>query len=272
MKYIKNLSQFLVEKLTNATGKMYELVDYFDKTIEEKENELPKFFDDNYPHIFKEWCINNSEYFLDLEEYDSEDEALENIIYPTTHYELSYYKEAEKAYKDFLVEIVDNIFNSNNSYNLDLTVLPLYITFTYEGDIVDDWLVHFTNEEKSVESILKSQCFHGISNMKNLAISAGADEDEWGVEDGYCFAFDFDNIYYNFKNGYSHYGDKGILFKASGIKLYHNGDGEIQVIFIGNQVSNLIPFWYDSDTKEFYNKDNTIRTKESDEFFDQMTK
>jgi hypothetical protein len=32
MKYIKNLSQFLVEKLTNVTGKMKQLVDYFEKT------------------------------------------------------------------------------------------------------------------------------------------------------------------------------------------------------------------------------------------------
>ena len=264
MKYIKNLSQFLVEKLTNVTGKMKQLVDYFDKTIEEKENELPEFFDDNYPQVFSDWVLNNSGYFVDLEGYDSEDEAFENIIYPETYNDLT--PDVLKIYKEFLVGIVDDIFN-NNPY--DLYELPLYVTFTYEGDVVDDWLVHFTSEDESLENILKSQSFHGLSNMKNLPQSAGADE--W-VEGGYCFAFDLGDIYSNFKNGYSHYGDKGILFKSSGIKLYHNGDDEIQVIFIGNQVSNLIPFWYDSVTKELYNKDNTIRTKDIDEFFDQMTK
>lgn len=269
MKYIKNLSQYLLfERLNSARGKMMQLVDYFDKTIEEKENELPKFFDDNYPEILSDWGINNYEYFVELDEYDSEEEAIENITYPTTHYELSYYPEAEKAYKEFLIKIIDDVFN-NNPYNLNLVVLPLYVTFSYEGDVIDDWLVHFTSEKESQESILESQCFHGISNLYNLAISAGADE--W-VEDGFCFSFDLENIYENFKSGYSHYGDKGILFKSNGVKLYHNGDNEHQVIFIGNQVSKLIPFWYDSDTKEFYNKNNTIRTKDSDEFFDRMTK
>jgi hypothetical protein len=269
MKYIKNLSQFLVERLNSAEGRrMMQLVDYFDKTIEEKEEELPEFFDNNYPQIFENWCMDNSEYFLDMEGYDSEEEALENVIYPTTHYELNYYPEAEKAYKEFLVGVVDDVFK-NNSYDLDLCVLPLYVTYTHEGDVEDDWLVHFTGEKESQESILKSGYFNGISEMKNLAITAAANE--W-VDDGYCFSFSLNDIGYNFKSDYSHYGEYGILFKSSGIKLYHNGDDEIQTIFIGNQVSNLIPFWYDSKTKELYNKDNTIRTNDYEEFFEQMTK
>ena len=269
MKYIKNLSQFLVERLTTAKGRrMMQLVDYFDKTIEEKEEELPEFFDNNYPEIFGNWCMNNSEYFVELDQYDSEEEALENVIYPTTHYELNYYPEAEKAYKEFLVKVIDDVFK-NNSYDLDLCVLPLYVTYTHEGDVEDDWLVHFTGEKESQKSILKAGYFNGISDMKNLAITAAANE--W-VEDGYCFSFSLDDVDYNFKSGYSHYGEYGILFKSSGIKLYHNGDDEIQTIFIGNQVSNLIPFWYDQKTKELYNKDNTIRTKKYDEFFEQMTK
>jgi len=268
MKYIKNLSQFLVERFTTNSRKMIDLINYFEKTVEEKEEELPKFFDDNYPDILQNWCMNNSEYFVELDQYDSEEEAYDNVIPPTTHYELNYYPEAEKAYKEFLVGIVDNVFN-NNSYNLDLCILPLYVTYTYEGDVENDWLVHFTSDGDSQKSILKSGYFHGISNMYNLAISAAADE--W-VEDGYCFSFDLNDVGYNFKSGYSHYGEYGILFKSSGIKLYHNGDDEIQTIFIGNQVSNLIPFWYDPKTKELYNKDNTIRTKDSDEFFEQMTK
>lgn len=154
---------------------------------------------------------------------------------------------------------------------MNLTVLPLYVTYSYEGDIENDWIVHFTSEE-NIEPILKSQSFHGLSNMYNLAISMSTDDDERGVDGGYCFGFDLQDVYSNFKDGYGHYGNNGILFKSSGIKLYHNGDNETQVIFIGNQVSNLIPFWYNSKTKEFYNKDNTIRTRESDEFFEQMIK
>jgi hypothetical protein len=267
MKYIKNLSQYLIfERLNSASGKMMRLVDYFEKSKEEKENELPKFFDENYPHIFDDWTMDNSHFFLDLEEFESEEEANENIIYPENYELLS--DEALNSYKEFLIEIIDNVFESND-YNLNLSVLPLYVTFNYEGDIENDWLVHFTETEATQKNILKMQCFHGITNMYNLAITS-ATEDPYD-KDGYCFGFDLNNVHHNFKSNYSHYGDYGILFKSSGINLYHNGDDETQTIFIGNQVSNLIPFWYDDETKELYNKDNSIRTKDFFEFFEKIT-
>lgn len=253
------------ERLNNAEGRnMQKLVNYFEKSIEEKEDELPEFFQVNYPHIFDNWVYENPDFFVELDEYDSEDEAYDNIIYPTTYYELE--SEILEKYKNFLIEIVDNVFN-NNPYDLNLNILPLYVTYTYE-DVVDGWLVHFTDYEETVESILESQHFIGIPNMYNLAITAANEEDY--TEEGYCFGFDIDDIYENFKNSYSHYGSYGILFKASGIKLYHNGDEEHQVIFIGNQVSNLIPFMYDEDTKELYNK--KIRSKDYEYFFEELIK
>lgn len=267
MKYLKKFEQYLIlERLDSASGKMMRLVDYFEKPIKEKENELPKFFDDNYPHIFDDWALNNSHFFLDLEQFDSEEEAYDNIIYPENYELLS--DEALNSYKEFLIGIVDNLFKNNNEYDLDLTVLPLYITYNYEGDVENDWVVHFTETKDTQNNILESKCFHGITNMYNLAITA-ATKDPYD-EDGYCFGFDLDHIYENFKNGYPHYGEYGILFKTSGINLYHNGDQETQTIFIGNQVSNLIPFYYDIKTKEFYNENNTIRTTNSEEFFEEI--
>lgn len=255
----------------HSSRRMIELILYFKKSIEEKEDELPKFFDENYPDVLSDWCINNSSYFLELEDYDTEDEAFENIVYPTTHYELGNFPEAEKAYKEFLVNIVDSNFKGFD-YD-DITVLPLYLTYSYHDDVEDDWLIHFTEGDENISSILKSQSFHGISDMKYLACTAQAaedDENEGWVEGGYCFAFHIDDIDYNFKNGYSHYGHCGFLFKSSGIKLYHKGDDELQVIFIGNMVKNLIPFWYDSDTREFHDKQNTIRTDDFEEFSNKM--
>ena len=266
MKYIKKLSQYLFERLNSAKGKMRQLVDYFDKSIEEKEELLTEFFDEHYPNIFENWSMDNSSYFLDLDDYDSEEEAYDNIMYPETSNDLS--GDVEKEYKEFLIEVVENAVNNNeNPYNLDL--FPLYVTYTYEGDVENDWLIHFTEDDERIEAILNDKYFHGISNMDYLAVTAAADE--W-VEDGYCFAFDLRNVGYNFKSGYSHYGHTGILFKSDGVQLYHKGDDEIQVVFIGNQVSNMIPFWYDSKTKEFHNRDNSIRTTDSDDFFEEMTK
>jgi hypothetical protein len=264
---IKLFEKWLIfERLNSAKGRnMMKLVDYFEKSIKEKEAELPEFFQIHYPHIFDNWALENSNYFVELDEYDSEEEAYENVIYPTTYYELE--SDILEKYKNFLIEIVDNVFKKN-PYNLDLCILPLYVTYTYEDDVIDGWLVHFTDYEKNIKSILKSQHFQGIPNMYNLAITS-TNEDDYS-EDGYCFGFDISDVYENFKDGYSHYGNFGILFKSSGIKLYHNGDDEHQVVFIGNQVSNLIPFWYDPNTKELYNKNKTIRSNDYEYFFEQI--
>jgi len=255
----------IIERLNNAKGRnMMNLVDYFEKSIEEKEDELPQFFQTNYPNILDEWTTQNPDFFVELDEYDSEEEAYDNIIYPTTYYELE--PNILEEYKKFLIEIV-NVFK-DNPYDLDLNILPLYVTYTYEGDVVDDWIVHFTDYKDNIKSILKNQHFVGIPNIYNLAITSSNTEDY--TEEGYCFGFHIDDIYENFKDGYSHYGNYCILFKASGIKLYHNGDEEHQVIFIGNQVSNLIPFTYDGKTKELYNKN--IRTKDFEYFFEEIIK
>lgn len=256
-----------------SSRKMIDLVQYFKKTREEQEEELPKFFDDNYSHILENWCIDNYNYFIDMDGYDSEEEAMENITYPTTRYELSSYPEAIEDYKNFLVKIINDFSYSNNPYNLDSRILPLYLTFTYEGDVEDDWIVHFTENDENINSILKSGYFHGLVNMNNLAISAVAEDRSYEDGDGYCFGFHIDDVQENFKEGYGHYGDSGIIFKGSGIKLYHNGDNETQTIFIGNQISNMIPFWFDSKKKEFYNKDRSIRMEFGDieEFFNKIT-
>lgn len=265
MIHLKLFEGWLYERLNSAKGRnMMNLVDYFEKSIEEKEDELPQFFHINYPQILDEWTCQNPDFFVELDEYDSEEEAYDNIIYPTTYYELE--PDNLEKYKNFLIEIVDDVFK-NNPYDLDLNLLPLYVTYTYEGDVVDDWITHFT-EKENVKSILKTQHFKGIPNIYNLAITSSNNEEY--TEEGYCFGFHIDDIYENFKNKDSHYGNYGILFKASGIKLYHNGDEEHQVIFIGNQVSNLIPFMYNEKTKELYNKN--IRTKDYEYFFEEIIK
>ena len=259
-----------------SNRKMIDLVLYFRKTIEEKEEDLPRFFDQNYPYVLEDWCTENYNYFLDMDGYDNEEDAMNDITFPTTRYELQSYPEAYEEYKQFLVGIIEDFSHSNNPYNLRSDLLPLYVTFGYEGEVEDGWIIHFTGDNENINSILKDGYFLGLSNMDNLAISAGADEMYGRAEDGdgYCFGFHIDDVQENFKSGYGHYGDSGIIFKGDGIKLYHNGDDETQTIFIGNQVKNMIPFWFDSNKKEFYNKDNSIRMpfNDIDEFFERLTK
>ena len=60
---------------------------------------------------------------MELEDYDSEEEAYDNIIYPETSDNLN--DKVKNIYKEFLIEVVENAVNNNkNPYNLDL--FPLY--------------------------------------------------------------------------------------------------------------------------------------------------
>lgn len=256
-----------------SNRKMIDLVLYFRKTIEEKEADLPRFFDVNYPHVLEDWCAENYNYFLDMEGYDNEEDAMNDITFPTTRYELQSYPEAYEEYNKFLVGVIDDLYKNKNPYNLNECLLPLYVTFGYEGGVEDDWIIHFTGDNENINSILKSGYFHGLSNMDNLAISAASEEYSYDG-DGYCFGFHIDDVQENFKSGYGHYGDSGIIFKGDGVRLYHKGDDETQTIFIGNTVRDMIPFWFDSSKKEFYNKDNSIRMSfnDIDEFFERLTK
>ena len=273
MIYLKFFEGFItdVHGYEPTHGRMGDLVRYFEKTIKEKEEELPSFFNTHYPHIFDAWTSENSTYFVHIEDYDSEEEAMDNIVYPSTPYELkAHYEEAYEEYKKFLVDIIDDYMKGDNPHDLVPYLMPLYLTFNFEGVVENDWIIHFTSEEDTQKEILESGHFIGIPNLNNLAISAG-NEESW-AEDGYCFGYDIHDVYYNFQNNGVSYGEYGILFRASGIKLYHNGDEELQTVFIGNQVKDMVAFDYDSKTKMFSTKDNSIREKDINVFFEKLTR
>ena len=64
---------------------------------------------------------------------------------------------------------------------------------------------------------------------------------------GYNFAYLLSDFVRYAKGDYSRgsrgykYGDEAVIFRASGIKVWHHGDQEPQVIFYGNTATNIIP-------------------------------
>ena len=69
---------------------------------------------------------------------------------------------------------------------------------------------------------------------------------------GYNFAYllkDFDRYGVSsgsYANRYK-YGSDAVVFNASGIKLWHHGDQEPQVIFYGKTAQNIIPITHNED-------------------------
>lgn len=95
--------------------------------------------------------------------------------------------------------------------------------------------------------IVKNGFKFGVGDMTKLGLTThlGDVEKKYG---GYNFAYTLnDFIKYGKSNnfygsGYK-YGSEGVIFRASGIKLWHYTDEEYQVIFYGNTAKNIIPIF-----------------------------
>lgn len=258
MNHIKNFRQYLNEALEGATTKLYDLIKYLEADHDDKIQELPEFFDTHYPEVFSQWIADEfSNYAGDFDE--DEDEFFPDSI-PTLHQ----YPAAYAAYCAFLYKISQLLIQSGeNPYNLEIHLLPPFITISYEGDVDEEWLVHFSHIN-AVNAIIESGYFEGVPSIDNLAITA-TNNDDW-TPDGYAFAYHINDTFYNFDRGYVKYSTDGVLFKAMGVKVYHNGDDELQVIFIGNTASEMVGFYQDEEDEQFYTLDKSISAPTFEEF------
>lgn len=257
MIFLKNFDLFnkLNEVVATTSTKMYDLIHYFEMPFEDKIKLLPAFFHRNYPTIFDDWCLNN---IGDFEEVD------EDYILPDGIYNLSQYPEAYEKYCNFLYDIsYAAIHGNDNPHNLNLAILPPFLTFSYEGDVNNEWLCHFCSEFETVKNIINDKHFLGIDDIDHITITAVNDNEK--IPNGYCFAYDIDDTYYNFAIGIK-YGTNGVIFKSSGVKLFHSGDDEMQVIFIGNTAKNMVGFYRDEKTNVFYTLDKKISDVDFNEF------
>ena len=257
--------KFINESSSTFTTKMLELIKYFDKSIDEHIDELPEFFERNYPNILLDWALENSEYFQDDDELDEDGEPI--YTYPDGVYMLVYNKEAYEEYCKFLYKISnDAIYNNINDYDLNIYLIPPFLALTKESiDINDEWLVHFTHDKNNVYSILEGGHFLGVPHIDNITITSSSEDTP--SPNGYCFAYTIDDAFYNFDRN-SGYGTDGIIFKSNGIKVFHVGDDELQVIFIGNTAKNMIGFYQKDNI--FYTMDGKISDSRFYEFAEKV--
>lgn len=91
----------------------------------------------------------------------------------------------------------------------------------------DTWLIHFSD---NAYNIAVNGFTKGTSDISELGITRGGD----GYP-GYNFAFLANRIHDSEK-----YGEDAVMFQSSGVKVFHLGDDENQVIFYGPHVKELI--------------------------------
>lgn len=97
------------------------------------------------------------------------------------------------------------------------------------------WLVHFSD---NAEDIAREGFKYGVDQMDRLGLTTymSHQEKEYG---GYNFAFIADSREADFisrDNLIPKYGRDAVLFQNSGVRAWHNGDEEEQIIFYGKEV------------------------------------
>ncbi|MCF8339612.1 MAG: hypothetical protein K9I82_01425 [Chitinophagaceae bacterium] len=161
----------------------------------------------------------------------------------------------EKNNKELFTEFGEYLFEKIKNNNLPIpdADYPAWSFFDNTPELIkNQWLIHFT---KDAYGIAENGFKYGVDDMSKLGLTTHLSEfdKKYG---GYNFAYtlgDFEK--YGRSSGWHgskyKYGDEAVVFNASGIKVWHYGDGEPQVIFYGNTAKNIIPIRVNYDS-EFY--------------------
>lgn len=105
------------------------------------------------------------------------------------------------------------------------------------------WLIHFTDDPDSI----KREGFKiGLDRMDRLGLTTWF-KNEGGSKKygGYNFAFTADSKYAYYAMRKGSYGKHAVMFRNSGVKIYHYGDEEDQIVFWGADVDpkGIVPMY-----------------------------
>lgn len=151
----------------------------------------------------------------------------------------------EEGYLEDFSEVPDEILTGFTEYEgsylmkHDPANAPFFLHSDYRGIVRNQWLIHFSD---NAEEIAYQGFRYGMDDMRTLGLTTYF-KDEAKKHGGYNFAFLLsDFVRHGWGRGRSpKYGSGCVLFRASGIKVYHYGDEEPQVIFWGKDARDIVP-------------------------------
>ena len=132
---------------------------------------------------------------------------------------------SEKDQEDFIYHL----------HQQDSAEAPSWAHMDLESFVLpgNTWLVHFSDD---ADSIKQEGFTYGVDQMDKLGLTTyfGKSAKEHG---GYNFAFLADSRDASSAANGGKYGSDAVLFRATGLKVYHHGDQETQIIFYGKDVN-----------------------------------
>jgi hypothetical protein len=182
------------------------------------------------------------DYFDDLGETPKDfdpDEALDYLEEMT--------EEERKVFKAWLEKNMDKM-------DYDDPTLPTYLYMSFEGIVPPStWLVHFSDD---AYNIAWKGFIYGQPGFTELGLTVYL-SDRWRKDlPGWNFGFEALDTH-SMHNAVTDkkYGNGAVLFQSAGVRTYHFGDEEHQVIFQGESVERVILIqeddigWYIADVR-----------------------
>jgi len=170
---------------------------------------------------------------------------------------LALIKDEDIMYNDEFVENIANIIVKNNLtdafiYYLQVSSseyeLPSWLFMDFNRVVKNEWCIHFGSDS---ENIAREGFTGGTEDIEHLAYTNARQEKHHA---GYDFAF-----LINDRNvDYNEYGNEAVIFRTSGVEIFHYGDNQNQVIFWGPNVKSFIPIHQESGDWVVYGQNGQV--------------
>jgi hypothetical protein len=115
--------------------------------------------------------------------------------------------------------------------------LPTWMNTRLIKIVKNQWCIHFGND---ATEIAKEGFTSGTDNINRLAYTNAGRKKPTA---GYNFAFLINDRSVDFNE----YGNEAVIFRTSGVEIYHYGDDQNQVIFYGPYAKDFIPIKYNGE-------------------------
>lgn len=143
----------------------------------------------------------------------------------------------------------DFLYKKHRSSDVFDNGYPTWNYMSYNSIVKNQWLIHFSD---AAYDIYKDQRFNrGVDDYTRLGLTRRLPSSMKNFE-GYNFAYLLEDYMkygrdrLNFK-----YGKEAVLFKASGIKVWHYGDVEPQIIFWGPSAFDIVLIRENKNTGDY---------------------
>lgn len=262
----------------------FDYVDYKNANYKRIINDIINFFENKIKpsslyeskNIIKEYLEKDNN--LPLYKYfkwastASSCEKARDLAYSCSYYIGKYIRKIYYRYSEFenllndgefdyedesLVEMFLNMLEENNLCDhfvsemqniVDYYELPSWCTMDFNRIVKNEWCIHFGSDS---ESIAKEGFTGGTPEIEHLAYTnAGAQKSSAG----YDFAF----LINDRSVDYNGYGDEAVIFRTSGVEIYHYGDNQNQVVFWGPNVKSFIPIHQDNGDWVVYGQNGQV--------------